>query len=94
MAKLITELAELLERQIEAARADDMPTAHKLAEKCSKLVAVIGRIDALSDTNDDKRKITKLYRQLECILTDKVSSTRQQLRDIQQGQKLLGAYRP
>jgi hypothetical protein len=94
--KALAELMELLELQIKAARVGDMPTVQKLAEECDKLIATISRADFFKNNgrSDSNRKITILYRELECILADKAAVTQQQLRDIQQGQKLLGAYRP
>jgi hypothetical protein len=89
--QLLAELEQLLIQQIAAAHADDFATVEKLAEECTNRAAGFGDMTA---TNGRKQKLQQLHRQLECILTDKLAATEQQLRGIQQGQKLLGIYRP
>lgn len=90
-SKRFEQLTELLERQIKAARADDILAVHKLAVECT----AITKTGILSNDCGDKQKktIQNLYRQLEFILADKAVVIQQQLRSIQQGQRLLDAYR-
>jgi hypothetical protein len=93
--QLLDDLQTLLERQIEAARADDLFTVEKLARECAERAAATGHAKTLKyHRGDHEQRLKELHRQLECILTDKLTATEQQLRGIQQGQKLLGVYRP
>lgn len=87
----LAEFEQLLERQIAAARADDLATVEKLAEECTKRAAAIGHTETMSD---HKQRLQQLHRQLECILTDKLAMTEQQLTNIQKSKKLFTAYRP
>jgi hypothetical protein len=87
----LAELEQLLERQIAAVRADDLSTVGKLANKCIKRTAAIGHTTTGSD---QKERLQKLHRQLECILTDKLAVTEQQLSLVQKSKKLFTAYRP
>ena len=87
----LAELEQLLQRQIAAARADDLTTVEKLAEECTKRAAEIGDMAAVSN---HKQRLQQLHRQLECILVDKLAVTEQQLANIQKSKKIFTAYRP
>jgi hypothetical protein len=87
----LVELEQLLDRQIAAARADDLSTVEKLADECTKRVAAIGHTVTVRGR---KQRLEKLHRQLECILADKLAVTEQQLSHVQKIKKLLGVYRP
>jgi hypothetical protein len=89
--QLFRELEQLLERQITAARADDLATVEKLAKECTKRAAAIGHA---ATSGDCKQRLQQLHRQLECILSDKLAVTEQQLANIQKSKKLFTTYRP
>ena len=89
--ELRVEFEQLLERQIEAARADDLATVEKLAEECTRRAAAISHEATIGDR---KQRLQQLHRQLECILADKLAVTEQQLSLVQKSKKLLGVYRP
>jgi hypothetical protein len=88
--QMLAELEQLLERQIAAARIDDLSTVEKLANECTKRAAAIGHTATVSDR---KQKLQQLHRQLECILADKLAATEQQLASVQKSKKIFTAYR-
>lgn len=88
-------LKELLEQQIKAARADDLASVNRIADECTKIAFEIGHTAALKGPDGKHvQQLKELYSQLICILADKLAVAEQQLRSVQQGQKLLGIYRP
>lgn len=89
--QLLDDLQSLLERQIEAARANDFFTVEKLARECTERATAISHTATVSD---HAQKLKQLHRQLECILTDKLAVTKQQLSIVQKSKKLLATYRP
>jgi len=93
--QLLDDLQSLLERQIEAARADDLFTVEKLARECTERAAEIGHAKTLKHPcGDHEQRLKELHRQLECILADKLAVTEQQLSLVQKSKKLFATYRP
>jgi hypothetical protein len=89
--QLLAELERLLERQLAAARADDLATVETLSDECASRAAAIGHTVTVSN---HKQRLEKLHCQMECILADKLAATEQQLSLVQKSKKLLDAYRP
>jgi hypothetical protein len=87
----LAELEQLLERQIAAARTDDLTTVENLADECTKRASAIGHT---ATGSDHKQRLQHLHRQLECILADKLAATEQQLANIQKSKRIFTAYRP
>ena len=93
--QLFGDLQSLLEEQIELARRSDIAGIEVLAEKANSAVSKIAQITT-PEQNDfigQRQRLTKLYKQLELMLTANKDNIARQLRQTKDTRKTLQAYR-
>ncbi len=93
--RLLAELENLLERQIELARRGSFTGLHQLAGRCEPLVAKIMAAGLLEkpDHKVQRERLAKLYRDLQLMLSAQKNAVAEQLKSIRKGKRTLATYR-
>lgn len=88
-------LLSVLERQIKAARRGNFSLVEALAEKADSIVEKIIKTKTLEQPqfNGRREQLMKTYKKLELILAAGKDSVGKQLRQIDNGRKILHVYR-
>ena len=93
--RLLGELANLLEKQIELARRGGFAGLERLAGQCEPLVAKITAAGLLEkpEHKAERERLAKLYRDLQMALSTQKDVTGEQLKSIRKHKKTLAIYR-
>ncbi|MCJ7729059.1 MAG: hypothetical protein MUO27_04160 [Sedimentisphaerales bacterium] len=93
--RLLGELSNLLERQIELARRGSLAGLEQLAGQCEPLVAKITAAGLLekSEHKTARDRLAKLYRDLQLMLSTQKDAAVEQLKSVRKGKKTLAVYR-
>jgi hypothetical protein len=93
--RLLDDLQDLLEKQIEMARRGNFRRVEELAGQADSIVAMIVQTKVLQQPEFDGRRehLTKLYKKLELMLAAGKNAAGRQLRRVGSGRKTLQAYR-
>jgi small-conductance mechanosensitive channel len=93
--RLLGELGNLLEKQIELARRGSLTGLEQLANQCEPLVTRITAAGLLekSEHKDQRKRLVKLYRDLQLLLSAQKNVAAEQLKLIRKGKKTLAVYR-
>jgi hypothetical protein len=94
-SRLLEELANLLERQIELARHGDFAGLKRLAGQCEPLVARITAAGLLENPayKAERERLAKFYRDIRMAISMQKDVTGEQLKSINKGRKTLAIYR-
>ncbi len=94
-ANLLDNLLSVLEKQIKAARRSDFSLVEALAEQADSIVEKITKTKTLEQPqfNGRREQLIKIYKKLELILAAGKDSVGKQLRQIDNGRKILHVYR-
>lgn len=93
--RLLEELANILERQVELARHGDFAGLERLAGQCEPLVA---RLTAACLPGNpaykaERERLAKLYRDIEMAVSMQKDATGEQLKSMRKHKKTLAVYR-
>jgi hypothetical protein len=93
--RLLEELANILEKQIEFSRHDDLEESEKLVGQSEQLAAKITAAGLLDrpQYHSWRERLTRLYRDLELVLSAQKKAVAEQMKSIHMGKKTLAAYR-
>ena len=93
--RLLDNLQNLLEKQIEMARKSNFRRVETLAEQADSIVEKIVKTKAFEqpEFSGSRERLTKLYRKLELILSAGKDSIEKQLWQVGSGKKTLQTYR-
>ncbi len=93
--RLLGELRNLLEKQIELARRGSLTGLERLADQCEPLVAKImaAGLPEKAEHKEQRERLAKLYRDLQLTLSTQKDAAAEQLKSIHKGKKTLAIYR-
>jgi len=93
--RLLEELGNLLEKQIELARRGSLTGLEQLAGRCEPLVAeiVAAGLFEKPEHKTAKDRLAGLYRDLQMLLSTQQSAVAEQLKSVRKGKKTLAIYR-
>jgi hypothetical protein len=93
--QLLEELANVLERQIEFTRQDDLEELEKLIGQSEQLAVKITAAGLLDQPKYDwwRKHLTGLYKNMELVLSTQKRAVAQHLNVIDKGKKTLAVYR-
>jgi hypothetical protein len=93
--RLLEELANLLERQVEFVRHGDFAGLERLAGQCEPLVARITVADLLGNPayKAERGRLAKFYRDLQMAISMQKDATGEQLKSMRKHKKTLATYR-
>jgi hypothetical protein len=93
--RLLEELAKILEKQIDFYRHDDFEESEKLVGQSEHLAANITDCGLLDrpEYNSWRERLTRLYRDLELMLSTQKDAVSGQIKSINKGRKTLAMYR-
>ena len=93
--QLLEELANILDKQIELARHDEIEELEKLVSYSEQLAIKITAARLLEKPEYDgwRKRLTGLYKNMELVLSAQKNAVAGQIKSIHLGKKTLAAYR-
>ncbi len=93
--QLLTQLTELLEKQLDRARRGSFTDMERLAAKCEPLVEKITQARLLErpEYKVSREHLAELYHQLQLVLSAQKNVTAEKLGSIRKSKRVVSAYR-
>jgi len=93
--RLLEELANILEKQIELARHGDFAGLERLAGRCEPLVARITAAGLLENPayKAERERLAEFYRDIQMAISMQKDATGEQLKSMHKHKKTLATYR-
>ena len=93
--RLLEELANILEKQVELARHGDFAGLERLAGQCEPLVARITAAGLLENPayKAERERLAKFYRDIQMAISMQKDVTGEQLKSMRKHKKTLAVYR-
>ena len=94
-ARLLEELANILEKQVELVRHGDFAGLERLAGQCEPLVARITAAGLLENPayKAERERLAKFYRDIQMAVSMQKNVTCEQLKSMRKHKKTLAVYR-